>query len=211
MSTMRPMAHTASPIGTLTNITQRQDRNSVRKPPATRPVAPPAADTVVNRPMARTRCWPSGKTDVSSASEEGAASAAPTPCMARLASSIQLSAANPPTSELREKIAMPSRNVRRRPRRSPARAPSNKQPAEGEDVAVQHPGQAGAGEAQAPLDVRQGNVHNRGVEDDHELGCKNDEQEHRGVYKTTPDGSGPTFHKVADRGSSRLENGRGGH
>ena len=41
------MSHTASPIGTLTNMTQRQETSSVSSPPATRPVAPPAADTVV--------------------------------------------------------------------------------------------------------------------------------------------------------------------
>ncbi len=45
--TIRPSTQTAIPMGTFTNMTQRQDTRSVRRPPATRPVAPPAADTVV--------------------------------------------------------------------------------------------------------------------------------------------------------------------
>ena len=45
--TTRPRSHTATPMGTLTNITHRQDTSSVSSPPATRPIAPPAADTVV--------------------------------------------------------------------------------------------------------------------------------------------------------------------
>src|SRR6202034_4628087 len=78
----RPSAQTASPIGTLTNITQRQETSWVKAPPATRPIAPPAADTVVKRPMARILWGPSEKTVVKRASEDGAASAAPTPCRA---------------------------------------------------------------------------------------------------------------------------------
>ena len=60
-------------MGTLTNITQRHDTSWVRAPPATRPIAPPAADTVVKRPMARTRWGPSEKMVVRRASEDGAA------------------------------------------------------------------------------------------------------------------------------------------
>ncbi len=46
-TTRRPNTQTRMPIGTLTNITQRHETRSVRSPPATRPVAPPAAETVV--------------------------------------------------------------------------------------------------------------------------------------------------------------------
>jgi len=45
--TLRPMHHTTRPMGTLTNITQRQETSSVSSPPRTSPVAPPAADMVV--------------------------------------------------------------------------------------------------------------------------------------------------------------------
>ena len=77
--TTRPASKTTIPIGTLTNITQRHDTSWVRAPPATRPMAPPAADTVVNRPIARTRSRPSENMVVSRASDEGAAKAAPAP------------------------------------------------------------------------------------------------------------------------------------
>ena len=116
------------PIGTFTNITQRHETSCVSAPPATRPMAPPAADTVVKRPMARTRWGPSEKMVVRSASEDGAANAAPTPCRARAERSIQPETANPPKSELAVKMAMPARKVRRRPRRSPERAPRSRRP-----------------------------------------------------------------------------------
>ncbi len=41
------MTKMTMPMGTLTNMTQRHDTNSVSKPPNTRPSAPPAADTDV--------------------------------------------------------------------------------------------------------------------------------------------------------------------
>ncbi len=46
-STTRPTSHTVMPIGTLTNMTQRHETHWVSSPPSTRPVAPPAAETVV--------------------------------------------------------------------------------------------------------------------------------------------------------------------
>jgi hypothetical protein len=115
-------------MGTFTNITHRHDTSSVSTPPATSPRAPPAADTVVNSPIARTRSGPSEKALVRRASEDGAARAAPIPWRALDPSSIQPVRAKPPTSELNEKRAIPRRKVRRRPRRSPARAPSKSKP-----------------------------------------------------------------------------------
>ena len=50
------------------------------------------------------------------------------------------------------------------------------QPAEGQRVPVHHPGQAGRGEVQAVLDVRQGDVHHGRVEDDHELRAEHDRE-----------------------------------
>ena len=59
--------------------------------------------------------------------------------------------------------------------------PEQEQAAEGEDVGVQHPGERARREAQALLDVRQGHVDDRRVEDDHQLGCQDDEEEDGGV------------------------------
>ncbi|MFI5866268.1 hypothetical protein [Streptomyces sp. NPDC051546] len=43
------------------------------------------------------------------------------------------------------------------------------QTAEGERVGADHPGQVGGGDGQVGLDVRERDVHDRRVEDDHEL------------------------------------------
>ena len=77
--TMRPIRKTAIPMGTFTNMTQRHETSWVSSPPAMRPMAPPAAETVVKRPMARTRAGPSGNETVSKDRAEGAANAAPSP------------------------------------------------------------------------------------------------------------------------------------
>ena len=47
LSTIRPTSQTEMPMGTFTNMTQRQETSWVSSPPAIRPIAPPAADTVV--------------------------------------------------------------------------------------------------------------------------------------------------------------------
>src|SRR3954452_6876116 len=74
------------------------------------------------------RSGPSRKLVVSSASDDGAAIAAPTPCSARAPSSHAWLCANPPASDASVNSAMPKTNVRRRPRMSPMRAPSSSSP-----------------------------------------------------------------------------------
>jgi hypothetical protein len=74
------------------------------------------------------RSWPSGKDVVSSASADGAAIAAPTPCSARADSSHVEDCASPASSEANVKIPIPTTKTRRRPRMSPARAPSSSRP-----------------------------------------------------------------------------------
>jgi hypothetical protein len=57
-------------------------------------------------------------------------------------------------------------------------AAEQQQAAEGERVGIEDPGQAGRGEVQAAGDARQGDVHHRQVEDDHELGAEHDGEGH---------------------------------
>ena len=71
---------------------------------------------------------PSRNVVVSSASVDGAAIAAPTPCTARAPSSQAADGASPPASDAAVNSAIPITSMRRRPRRSPARAPSSKRP-----------------------------------------------------------------------------------
>src|SRR5439155_26984924 len=63
-----------------------------------------------------------------------------------------------------------------------ARAPAEQEEAgEDERVRVDHPLQAGLGEAERGLDVRQGDVHDRRVEDDHELRKADDDEYDPGI------------------------------
>lgn len=118
----------STPMGTLTNSTQRQSSHSVSMPPVSRPMAPPPADTAAKTPKARFLSGPSGNVVVMSAREVGDAIAPPTPCRARAASNCQGSWATPPRSEAKVNSRMPVMNTRRRPRMSPARAPSSSRP-----------------------------------------------------------------------------------
>ena len=61
-------------------------------------------------------------------SVDGDTIAAPNPCTARAAMSTPVEPARPQTSEAIEKTTRPIRNIRLRPRMSPARPPSSRKP-----------------------------------------------------------------------------------
>src|SRR5690242_3762578 len=132
-------------------------------------------------PSARLRGAPSGKLVVISASAVGAITAPPTPCTALAVSSHAWLVANPPNSEAAENSSSPKTNTRRRPRMSPVRPPSRSRPPKVTAYAFTTPLQAAAGKAKRLLDVRQGNVHDGGVEHDHELGGGDDDQGQAGA------------------------------
>ena len=119
-----------------------------------RPRAPPPIDTAVKRPSARIRSRPSGNIVVSRASEDGAASAPPTPCRARAAS--RKPPAGGEAAEQRgddehgdagEEGAAAAEEVA-------GPGAEQQQAAEGQRVGVEDPGQAGAGEAQRAAGCR---------------------------------------------------------
>jgi hypothetical protein len=60
-------------------------------------------------------------------------------------------------------------------------AAEQQQAAEGQGVGVEHPRQAGGGEAQRLLDLRQGDVDDGGVQHDHQLRRRDDGERQRGV------------------------------
>jgi hypothetical protein len=123
-----PRRRTA-PTGTLTSRVQRHDHASTSTPPTNPPAAPPPAPTAVQVAMARARAAPSGTADVTIVSVEGASTAAPSPCTARATNNCQPSWARPPPSEASVNRPSPTRNIRLRPYRSPARPPSSMNPA----------------------------------------------------------------------------------
>ena len=61
-------------------------------------------------------------------SVDGDTIAAPNPCTARAAMSTPVEPERPQTREAIEKISTPTRNIRLRPRMSPARPPSSRKP-----------------------------------------------------------------------------------
>ncbi len=65
----------------------------------------------------------SGKASASSVSVSGVTIAAPAPCTARAATSSPVLGARAAAAEEAVKTAMPSRNMRLRPKRSPSAAP----------------------------------------------------------------------------------------
>src|SRR6266508_18711 len=140
-----------TPIGTLTNSTQRHDSHDVSTPPRSRPRAPPATATAPNTPKARLRSSPSSKLVVISASAVAGAAA------------------------------------------------EQQQPAEGERVRVQHPRQAGGGEAQGLLDLWQGDVDDGRVQHDHELRRRDDGERERGVVAAPRPAGGLRALGVGDR------------
>ena len=168
--TARPTRMTASPIGTLTNMTQRQDAHSVSMPPEDQ-TDRAAAD---RRRPCRSRSRASarglrGTSWSSSASDDGAARAPPTPCRARAASRNQPGSGRSRRAGRRgedrdagEEGAAPAEQVA-------GPGTEQQQAAEGQGVGVEHPGQAGVGEAQRALDVRQRDVHDGRVQHDHQL------------------------------------------
>ena len=88
----------------------------------------PAAEAELYIEIARVRAAPSAKVVVSSASVDGAAIAAPMPCNARAPSSHASDCAKPPSREAPTNRLSPATKTRRRPSRSPARAPSSSRP-----------------------------------------------------------------------------------
>ena len=118
----------AIPTGTLSRNPTRHESVSVSTPPRIRPMLVPIPASAPYAAIAPVRCGPSGKLVESSASVEGASSAAPRPWTARAAIIPSGDWARPTASDAAVKIAIPSMNIRRRPARSPARAPSSNSP-----------------------------------------------------------------------------------
>ncbi len=124
----RASSRVMAPTGRLTKNTHCQEASWVRTPPSSRPTAPPPMATALQTPRARARSLPSAKVVVSTERAAGDTSAPPRPCRARPATSSAADPAKPLNSEAAEKSAMPIMKSRRRPKRSPARPPSRRNP-----------------------------------------------------------------------------------
>jgi hypothetical protein len=104
--------------------TARHDHTSTSQPPSTGPSAVVSAPAPAQVPMARPRSA-SGKDAAISARLPGTISAPPTPCAARAAMREAEPGAAAQPAEASANTAMPARNTRRRPKRSPAAPPTS--------------------------------------------------------------------------------------
>ena len=169
-------------MGTLTKSTQRQSSHSVSMPPASRPIAPPPAETPANTPNARLRSGPSWKVVVISASEVGEAIAPPTPCRARAASSCHglLGESAEQRGEGEQQDAEDEDPAAAEDVAGPAA--EQQQAAEGERVGVDAPRTGSVVEKSSALWMcGQRDVHDRGVENHHELAGGDDDEGERGA------------------------------
>ena len=134
----------------------------------------PADDTAVKRASPRLRAASFGALVVTRARTLGAASAAPTPWRVRAAMSQAGEVARPPSRLATVKIAQADLEGAQAPEDVAEAAAEQQQPAEGEGVGVEHPGEAGGREPEVGLDVRERDVHDGRVEHEHELGDEDD-------------------------------------
>src|SRR3954466_6715607 len=94
--------------------------------------------------------------------------APPSPCTKRAPISMASVCAAPHSREASVKTVRPTRKTCLRPTRSPIWPARRKHAAEGDEVGVDHPGEARLREAEVGLDRGQRDVHDRLVEDDHQ-------------------------------------------
>jgi len=128
VNTIGVKIRSTKPIGTFTNITQRQPGPAVRIPPRIAPTANPNEAIAPTTPKALFRSGPSAKVVVINDSAVGAINAAPNPCTPRVIISHTPEIASPPASEANEKRNSPAIKSLRLPYRSPIRPPSSKNP-----------------------------------------------------------------------------------
>ncbi len=89
---------------------------------------PPPAMTKPKTPIAFARSAGSVNRNMISEKATAETTAPPSPCTARAPSSRRCELERPQPSEARVKSAMPARNSRRWPKRSPSRPPSRRKP-----------------------------------------------------------------------------------
>ena len=110
---------------------------------------------------------------------QGAASAAPIPCTARAARRAQPLTARPPTQGAEGEDRDADQEHPAAPEEISRPRPEEEEPAEGEDVGVDHPGKRAGREPEALLNVREGDVHDRRVQHHHQLSGEDHRQQDR--------------------------------
>ena len=117
--------------------------------------------------------------------------AAPTPCNDRAAMRVAWLPANPPRRLDAVKSASPTRKIRRRPKMSARRPPRSSRPPKVSTYDGDHPLEARGAESEVLLDRGERHVHDGDVQDHHELGQADDDQD-EGLGPAQPRGRPPS-------------------
>ena len=159
----------SAPTGTLTKKIHDQLSASVSTPPSSTPAAAPKPPTAPQTPSAMLRSRPSVNVVERIESAAGEMMAAPRPCTARARDQRRLAPREPRDErgdrehdQAREEKAPPPEQVG-------GAAAEEQEPAEDERVGADHPLEVLLGEPEIDLDGGQRDVHDRDIQDDHEL------------------------------------------
>ena len=165
---------TAIAIGVLTSSVQRQLRYSVSAPPAIRPMAPPAPEIAPYTPNAFARSLGSVKVVVIRESTAGASTAAKTPCRARAPNSQRRVLRRAAEGGCGGEAEQPDEEGALAADEVSDSAAEQEQAAERERVSGECPLPRGVADVQRGLGVGEGDVHDRRIKDDHQLGDADD-------------------------------------
>ena len=159
-----------SAIGTFTHSTHSQPRYSVSTPPSSTPAAPPAPATAPHTPSAVLRSRPSVKVVVTIESAAGEMMRRAEALEGARGDQLPLLGGEPAGQRGQAEQDQAGDEHPPPPEQVGQAAAQQQEAAEGEHVGVDHPRQVVLRKLQVRADRRQRHVHDRGVEDDHELG-----------------------------------------
>ena len=170
-------AASASPTGRLMRKIRRQSTSSVSAPPSRTPKAAPAPPTAPQAPSALARSPPWVKAAMMIESAAGESIAAPRPWPARAANSVGGAAGQRRGERGEREHAQAGEEHAPAAEQVGGAAAEQQQAAEDERVARDRPADVGAADAEVLGHVGQRDVHGGDVEDDHQLGdAQQDEQ-----------------------------------
>ena len=176
-------------------------------PPSSRPTAPPPTAIAAQTPSAFVRSAPSLKVAVTIERAAGDTSAAPRPCSPRL----MISQVEPVANRAQQRGGGEQHEADEEDLLPPGQvagpAAEEEEAAEQQCVRIHDPLQVGVRHVEVLLDRRQRDVHDRRVEDDHELGEADEDEDEPGIHAcghrldaTTGNeaGGAPTSLRVSD-------------
>ena len=181
-SSRRVATTTATPIGRLTRKIQCQSSTSVRTPPSTTPTLPPPEATKPMTPIAFARSAGSVKSVMTSDSATTATTAPPSPWIGA-GGDEELLRLGGAAGQRRDREEHEADEEELAMAEEVAEPPAEQQEAaERQQVGVDDPRQRRLAEAEVLADRGQGDVHDRRVEDDHEIArAEHDQREPAGA------------------------------